>query len=59
MKVIYAETILPENILRELMKRTGAKTVEEAVIMAVEHYLACPNGSRSHHRKLRRNCMRK
>ena len=58
MKVIYTETVLPESILRESMKRTGAKTVEKAVIIAVEHYLACSNGSRSHHRKLRRTCIR-
>lgn len=38
-KIVYAQTVLEEEELEELKKKTGEHTVKEALRKAVEHYL--------------------
>jgi len=42
MKIVYAQTVLTDDILEELKKKTGEKNVKDALAKAVEHYLSCP-----------------
>ncbi len=41
-KIIHAQTVLPEDVLEELKKKTGEVTTKDALAKAVEHYLVCP-----------------
>ena len=40
-KIVYAQTLLFEEQLEELKKKTGEKTIKDAIYKAVEHYLEC------------------
>jgi len=39
---VHAQTVLPEDVLEELKKKTGEMTTKDALAKAVEHYLTCP-----------------
>jgi hypothetical protein len=41
-KIVHAQTVLPENVLEELKKKTGESATKDAIAKAVEHYLMCP-----------------
>lgn len=41
-KIVYVQTVLNEEELEELKKKTGEHTTKEALRKAVEHYLSCP-----------------
>ncbi len=41
-KIVHAQTVLPEDVLKELKKKTGESTTKDALAKAVEHYLKCP-----------------
>uniref|UniRef100_A0A7J2TJ11 DUF5371 domain-containing protein n=1 Tax=Archaeoglobus fulgidus TaxID=2234 RepID=A0A7J2TJ11_ARCFL len=41
-KIVHAQTVLPENVLEELKKKTGEVATKDALAKAVEHYLVCP-----------------
>ncbi len=41
-KIVHAQTVLPENVLDELKKKTGESATKDAIAKAVEHYLMCP-----------------
>lgn len=41
-KIVHAQTVLPENVLEELKKKTGEAATKDAIAKAVEHYLICP-----------------
>ena len=41
-KIVHAQTVLPEDVLKELKKKTGQSTTKDALAVAVEHYLECP-----------------
>ncbi len=41
-KIVHAQTVLPEDVLRELKKKTGESATKDALAKAVEHYLKCP-----------------
>jgi len=41
-KIVHAQTVLPENVLEELKKKTGENATKDAIAKAVEHYLSCP-----------------
>ncbi|MCS7131017.1 MAG: DUF5371 domain-containing protein [Archaeoglobaceae archaeon] len=41
-KIVHAQTVLPENVLEELKKKTGENATKDAIAKAVEHYLICP-----------------
>ncbi|MEM0302854.1 MAG: DUF5371 family protein [Archaeoglobaceae archaeon] len=41
-KIVHAQTVLPEDVLEELKKKTGENATKDAIAKAVEHYLACP-----------------
>ena len=41
-KIVHAQTVLPEDVLEELKKKTGKMTTKDALAEAVEHYLTCP-----------------
>ncbi|MCC6027987.1 MAG: DUF5371 domain-containing protein [Archaeoglobus sp.] len=41
-KIVHAQTVLPENVLEELKKKTGEPATKDAIAKAVEHYLVCP-----------------
>jgi len=41
-KIVHAQTVLPEEILKELKKKTGESSTKDALAKAVEHYLRCP-----------------
>ncbi|MEM0021985.1 MAG: DUF5371 family protein [Archaeoglobaceae archaeon] len=41
-KIVHAQTVLPENVLEELKKKTGETATKDAIAKAVEHYLICP-----------------
>ncbi len=41
-KIVHAQTVLPENVLEELKKKTGESATKDAIAKAVEHYLICP-----------------
>lgn len=36
------QTILTEEVLEELKKESGMNTVKDALLKAIDHYLACP-----------------
>ncbi len=40
MKHVYAQTVIREDKLKELKRRTGMNT-KDALLKAVEHYLSC------------------
>ncbi len=40
-KYVIAQTELPEDKIKELKKKTGEKTVKDAIAKAVEHYIIC------------------
>ncbi|RLI78168.1 hypothetical protein DRP07_11370 [Archaeoglobales archaeon] len=40
MKHVYAQTVIREDKLEELKRRTGMNT-KDALLKAVEHYLSC------------------
>jgi len=40
MKYVYAQTVIREDKLEELKRRTGMNT-KDALLKAVEHYLSC------------------
>jgi hypothetical protein len=41
-KIVHAQTVLPESILEELKKKTGESATKDAIAKAVDHYLMCP-----------------
>jgi len=41
-KIVHAQTVLPESVLEELKKKTGESATKDAIAKAVEHYLMCP-----------------
>ncbi|AGK60183.1 hypothetical protein Asulf_00148 [Archaeoglobus sulfaticallidus PM70-1] len=41
-KIVHAQTVLPESVLEELKKKTGESATKDAIAKAVEHYLSCP-----------------
>lgn len=41
-KIVHAQTVLPESVLDELKKKTGESATKDAIAKAVEHYLMCP-----------------
>ncbi len=41
-KIVHAQTVLPEEVLKELKKKTGESATKDALAKAVEHYLKCP-----------------
>ncbi len=41
-KIVHAQTVLPEDILNELKKKTGEGATKDAIAKAVDHYLMCP-----------------
>jgi len=41
-KIVHAQTVLPENVLEELKRKTGESATKDAIAKAVEHYLICP-----------------
>ncbi len=41
-KIVHAQTVLPEDVLEQLKKKTGESTTKDALAKAVEHYLKCP-----------------
>lgn len=41
-RIVHAQTVLPENVLNELKKKTGESATKDAIAKAVEHYLMCP-----------------
>ncbi|AEA47096.1 MAG: hypothetical protein DRO98_00990 [Archaeoglobales archaeon] len=41
-KIVHAQTVLPEHVLEELKKKTGESATKDAIAKAVEHYLMCP-----------------
>ena len=41
-KIIHAQTVLTEDVLNELKKKTGESATKDALAKAVEHYLQCP-----------------
>ena len=43
MAYVFARTVLPEEWLEELKKKTGIPTTKDALAEAVKHYLECPN----------------
>ncbi|MFO7967435.1 MAG: DUF5371 family protein [Archaeoglobaceae archaeon] len=40
-KIVHAQTLLSEELLNELKKKTGEKATKDAITTAVEHYLTC------------------
>jgi hypothetical protein len=40
-KLVYAQTVLHEETIRELKIKTGKVRTEEALAEAVKHYLGC------------------
>jgi len=41
-RIVHAQTVLPEEVLEELKRKTGEMTTKDALAKAVEHYLICP-----------------
>jgi hypothetical protein len=41
-KIVHAQTVLGEEILNELKKKTGESATKDAIAKAIEHYLMCP-----------------
>ena len=41
-KIVHAQTVLPDYVLEELKKKTGESATKDAIAKAVEHYLVCP-----------------
>ncbi|MBO8181731.1 MAG: DUF5371 domain-containing protein [Archaeoglobus sp.] len=41
-KIVHAQTVLPESVLEELKKKTGEGATKDAIAKAVDHYLMCP-----------------
>lgn len=42
-KILHVQTVLTNDDLEALKKKTGHKTTKDAVAAAVEHYLECPH----------------
>lgn len=40
-KIVHAQTVLTEESLNELKKKTGENATKDAIAMAVNHYLRC------------------
>ncbi|MDI6888645.1 MAG: DUF5371 family protein [Methanocellales archaeon] len=40
-KIIYAQTVLTDEDLKRLKKKTGTDSTKEALATAVQHYLEC------------------
>ena len=40
-KIIIGTTKLPEDVIEELKKKTGEKTIKDALAKAIDHYLMC------------------
>jgi len=45
-RIVHAQTVLPEDILKQLKKKTGESAPKDALAKAVEHYLTCPYAGR-------------
>ena len=43
MKIVHAQTVLPESVLKELKKKTGESATKDALAKAVELCLKCPH----------------
>ena len=46
MKLVHAQTVLREEDLEALKKRSGCNTTKDALYTAVIHYLNCPIAGR-------------
>ncbi len=46
MRLIHVQTVLTEDVLEELKRKTGEKTTKDALLKAIEHYLCCPYAER-------------
>ncbi len=46
MRLIHVQTVLTEDVLEELKRKTGEKTTKDALLKAIEHYLRCPYAER-------------
>ncbi len=42
MKIVHAQTLLPEDILKDLKEKTGEEATKDALAKAIDHYLICP-----------------
>lgn len=40
-KIVHAQTVLAEESLNELKKKTGENATKDAISVAVNHYLRC------------------
>ncbi|MFP3908823.1 MAG: DUF5371 family protein [Archaeoglobaceae archaeon] len=40
-KIVHAQTVLAEESLNELKKKTGESATKDAISVAVNHYLRC------------------
>jgi len=40
-KIVHATTKLPENVVKELKRKTGESTTKDALYIAITHYLYC------------------
>ncbi len=43
MRIEHVQTVLTEDELRELLRKSGERTKKDALRKAVEHYLNCPH----------------
>lgn len=41
MRIVHVQTVLTEEVLEQLKKKSGEKTTKDALNRAVEHYLRC------------------
>lgn len=42
-KIVHAQTLLFEDDMKELKRKTGKKQTQDALNEAVQHYLKCNN----------------
>ena len=42
MKIVYVQTVLTEEELEKLLKKSGTNNKKDALREAVKHYLKCP-----------------
>ena len=46
MRLMHVQTVLTEDEVRQLLKKTGERSRMGALRKAVEHYLSCPHAGR-------------
>ncbi|GEM_PF-450334 len=42
-RILIVQTKLSEDVIEELKRKTGERTIKDALAKAVYHYLSCPN----------------